>query len=80
MSKFNKNDVVQFNENHEWVGCFGFIDEIEIVGDDIRYMVGVPIPGKSTAYIFSMESIDELEYVGKAVLIPGESETEDNSF
>ena len=80
MSEFDKNDAVQFNENHEWVGCFGFIDEIKEVGDDIRYMIGVPMPGKGTAYIFSMESRDELEYVGKTVLIPGESETEDNSF
>ena len=80
MSKFNKNDVVQFNENHEWVGCFGFIDEIKEVGDDIRYMIGVPMPSKGTAYIFSMESRDELEYVGRAVLIPKETEVTDNSF
>lgn len=34
--------VVQFNENHKWCGCFGFIKEIK--GD--RIMVGVPIPQK----------------------------------
>lgn len=34
--------VVQFNENHKWCGCFGFINEIK--GD--RIMVGVPVPTK----------------------------------
>jgi hypothetical protein len=31
-------------------------------------MVGVPMPEKGTAYIFSMESANELEYIGRAVL------------
>ena len=43
--------VVQFNENHKWCGCFGFIEEIK----DERVMVGVPVPYKGTAYIFCTE-------------------------
>lgn len=34
---FKKNDVVQFNENHDWRGCFGFIDEAKETGEDVRY-------------------------------------------
>jgi len=40
-----KDDVVQFNENHKWCGCFGIIDEIKDCGENgKRYMVGVPMP------------------------------------
>ena len=66
------NSVVQFNENHKWCGCLGVITEIKNCGDDIRYMVGVPIPqGESTAtaYIFVMDSDKSLEYIGEAVLV-----------
>lgn len=34
------NDVVQFNETHEWCGCLGIIDKI----NGARIMVGVPMP------------------------------------
>ena len=27
-------DVVQFNENHEWCGCFGIIEEIKEIIED----------------------------------------------
>lgn len=37
-------DVVQFNEKHKWTGSLGIVTEIKNCGDDIRYMVGVPIP------------------------------------
>lgn len=41
------NDVVQFNENHSWGGCFGIIEEIKDCGKKgIRYLVGVPMPLK----------------------------------
>lgn len=33
-------------------------------------MIGVPIPEQGTAYIFSMESKKEFEYIGKSILIP----------
>ena len=69
--KFEVNEVVQFNENHKWVGCFGFINEVK--GD--RIMVGVPIPQQGTAYIFC-EAAD-LEYVGDALLVPQKEEEDD---
>ena len=76
----NKGDVVQFVENHKWCGCLGIVEEVKLCGDDVRYMIGVPVPSNdwniSTAYIFAMESKNEFEYVGKAVLTPKE-ESED---
>ena len=68
MEKFKINDVVQFTENHKWCGSLGIINEIKQCGDDVKYMIGVPIPEQGTAYIFSMESENDFEYVGKAVL------------
>ncbi len=65
----NVGDVVQFNENHKWCGCFGAIVKVKDFGDDVRYMVGVPIPQKGTAYIFALESKHEIEYIGPAVLV-----------
>lgn len=47
------NDVVQFNENHKWRGCFGIITEIKKIHNanlkgeginDTRVMIGVPVP------------------------------------
>ena len=57
-----KNNVVQFNENHKWCGCFGFVEEVSAE----KIMVGVPVPEKGTAYIFAKEN--ELEFIGNAVL------------
>ena len=67
--------VVQFNENHKWVGCIGIITEVKEFDNDVRYMVGVPIPEKGTAYIFVMESDHALEIIGMAALVEaGEQE------
>lgn len=77
MAKYRVNDVVQFNENHKWIGCLGIIAEVKDCGDDYRYMIGVPIPERGTAYIFSMEKNAEFEYIGRAVL--GEPE-EDSGY
>ena len=69
-----KGDVVQFNENHKWCGSLGIITnkkEIhnqDLSSDDIKYMVGVPIPQQGTAFIFVMESENAIEYIGKAVM------------
>lgn len=63
------NDVVQFTENHKWCGCLGIISEVKPLDTDVRYMIGVPIPEGGTAYIFSMESAQEFEYIGKAVMV-----------
>lgn len=67
MYKFGIGDCVQFNAKHKWFGSFGFISKIKECGNDVRYMVGVPIPMKGTAYIFTMESANEVEYVGDSV-------------
>ena len=37
-------DVVQFNEKHKWCGCLGIVTEKKEYINDIRYMVGVPMP------------------------------------
>ena len=67
---FLKNDVVQFTENHKWCGGLGIVNEVKDYDDDVRYMVGVPIPEKGTAYIFVMESAHDIEYIGGAILAP----------
>jgi len=65
-----KNDVIQFNEKHKWVGCLGIITEDKGEGHPRRYMIGVPVPQQGTAYIFDDGS--GIEYIGKAVLVEGE--------
>ena len=69
-----KGDVVQFNENHKWIGSLGIITEVKDCGDDTRYMVGVPAPMQGTAFIFIMESENAIEYIGEAVLTLKEEE------
>lgn len=69
-----KGDVVQFNENHKWIGSLGIITEVKDCGNDIRYMVGVPAPMQGTAYIFVMESENAIEYIGKAIMVVKEEE------
>ena len=62
-----KKYVVQFNENHKWCGCFGFVNEIK--GD--RIMVGVPIPQNGTAYIFCKK--EDIDNIGTTDLLPKEN-------
>ena len=62
------NDVVQFTENHKWVGCFGYVTEVKSNGQQRRYMIGVPIPQQGTAYIYDDGS--NIERIGTAVLVP----------
>lgn len=66
--EFRVNDVVQFVENHKWCGCLGIVTEAKDCGNDVRLMIGVPVPEQGVAYIFSMVSKKEVEYVGQAVL------------
>ena len=65
-----KNDVVQFTENHKWCGCLGIITRDKGHKHPRRYMIGVPIPERGTAYIFDDGS--GVERIGKAVLVEGE--------
>lgn len=62
------NKVVQFNENHDWIGCLGIVTESKPNID--RYMVGVPIPLKGIAYVFARRR--DLEVIGDAVLTEAE--------
>lgn len=66
------NDVVQFTENHNWCGCFGIITKDKGEDHPRRYMIGVPIPQRGTAYIFDDGS--NVEYIGKAVLVEDRKE------
>lgn len=66
---FRKDDVVQFTEKHKWCGSLGIIREVKACGDDKRYMVGVPIPEKGTAFIYVMESECVIELIGTAHLL-----------
>ena len=63
------NQVIQFTEEHKWCGCLGIIYEALKCGEDIRYMVGVPVPEKGMAMIFVMESEKAIEKVSEAVLV-----------
>ncbi len=71
-----RGDIIQFNENHKWCGCFGFVDKIKKCGDDYRYTIGIPIPQEGTAFIFVMKSEQAIELVGRAELMPKEEENE----
>ncbi len=64
------NDVVQFTEDHQWVGSLGIITEVKEGVNFRRYMIGVPIPQSGTAYIF--DDGTHIERIGRAVLVPGE--------
>ena len=68
MAEFLKNDVVQFNENHQWIGCIGIVKEVK----PSRIMVGVLVPLQGTAYVYC--NAKDLEYIGKAVFVAGEED------
>ena len=69
-----KNDIVQFIEKHKWCGCLGIITEVKIIHEGIRYMIGVPIPQQGTAFIYATD--DEVEIVGRAVMVLKDSDKE----
>ena len=71
------NDVVQFNEKHKWCGSLGIMREVKICGNNVRYMVGVPIPQQGTAFIYVMKSENAIEKIGKAVLTMKDGEEDD---
>ena len=63
---FELKDIVCFRENHKWVGCLGFVNEIKKVKKDdgtytVRLMIGVPVPMDGIAYIFAFpEEVENL--------------------
>lgn len=65
---FLVDDVVQFNESHKWCGSIGVVEEIK----PSKMMVGIPVPEQGTIYIFCKP--ENLEYIGKAVLIADRGE------
>lgn len=69
---YEVGDVVQFNEEHKWCGSLGIVEEVQ--GNYGRYVIGVPIPQKGTAYTFVNERDNVIDYVGKAVLMTKEEE------
>lgn len=74
-----RGDIVQFNKNHKWFPCFGFVEKVKKCGDDYRIMVGVPIPQEGTAFIFVMDSEQAITLVGRAEFMPKEEmEDEEN--
>lgn len=44
MTRYRKNDVVQFTEDHKWMASLGIISDIREQDGDISYLIGVPIP------------------------------------
>lgn len=72
---YEVGDVVQFNEEHKWCGSLGIVERVN--ENHRRYMIGVPIPEKGTAYIFVNERDNVIEYVGKAVLTVKDEEEND---
>ena len=71
---FEIGDVVCFRENHEWVCCIGFVNEIKNYKSDnahtLRLMIGVPAPKRGVAYIFATP--DEVENLNCTVKYPYE--------
>ena len=63
----SENDVVQFNENHKWAGCFGIITKVKKCEDGISYLVRVPIAPDLVTSIYATD--EEIEYIGKAILV-----------
>lgn len=72
--------IVQFLESHKWRGCFGFVGDVKNIDDDVRVLIGVPVPPKeesdmtNIAYIYSVLSDGDFEVVGNALLMPEELE------
>lgn len=64
----HKGDVVQFVEKHKWCGALGIVDEIK----PSCILVAIPHIHEDrvgTAYIRC--NADEIEWVGRAVLVVG---------
>lgn len=72
---YEVGDVVQFNEGHKWCGSLGIVEKVK--SGCGRYMIGVPILEKGTAYIFVNERDNVIEHVGKAALMANEVEEDD---
>lgn len=80
MMFYHVGDAIQFNENHQWTGCFGIIDEAKEVENDARYLVAVPMPSENgkTAFVYVNESEDAMCYIGRAAFTLSDEKDNDN--
>ena len=80
LAKVSVGDIIQFTEDHKWCGALAVVVEVKPVEGDIKIMAGVPIleddKVEGTAYIYTMQSAEEFEPVGRAVLVPQAPEEE----
>lgn len=74
LAQVSEGDVIQFNENHKWCGALAIVTEVKPVEGDIKIMAGVPMlknDGVSgTAYIYTMQSKNEFDPIGRASMMP----------
>ena len=63
MKEIKVNDVVQFTKKHKWYGCLGIVEETREEKVN-KYLIGIPITGGFTSYIFDDGS--NIEYIGPA--------------
>lgn len=69
--KHKPGDVFQINEKHGhegWMGCFVMADEIKDFG--IRAFVAWPLDHESKSHAYIRLRWDEIDFVGRAPLIP----------
>ena len=84
MRLFQVGEVIQFNENHKWCGCFGTIAEVKAYEDgSVRYMIEVPhitseegIVHVYPAYIFVSSEDRAIEYIGPAIFMTRSTDDE----
>lgn len=74
LAKVSEGDVIQFNENHKWCGALAVVTEVKVLSDDVKILAGVPMLEKDgvsgTAYIYTMQSANEFDPVGRAAMMP----------
>lgn len=75
-SRFRVGNIIQFVNGHHWEGCIGIVEEIKEFDDDCRLLIAVQVPHEYTAYIYALESKNQLELCGNALIIPGLEEDE----
>ena len=77
---FELNDIVCFRENHKWIGCIGFVNEIKPITDSngnktFRLMIGVPVPQQGIAYVYATpEEVENLHCAYKYPYKVGDTE------
>lgn len=74
LMKVSAGDVIQFNENHPWAGALAVVTDVKPTGDDVKITAGVPMLENNkvagTTYIFTMQSKNEFDPIGRASMMP----------